>query len=538
MAVRLTDRGTRSLLALVSPPPGRSVDQVRIELPRGTSERAVLMVSPPNWTLERDGRWISLLGEPVSESFRLRISLFDDRDVERLKTELHTNGKRFWDERIDVTQLPPLRTAARTADFLTVPAGMSAGETLELEVLDPSATPPNGQWFIAGVRAEVASDNRIRLPLPQDLPTGSPLRVSFFDEWGERVLDALSAEAVTVTDPPATSQATPGLRACADYGFIGRSICVCGWFPESSWTGLLLDGEPAEVIATSRQAVQLRLPNSIAPGVHTITGSTELGFPASDAVSVRAIRLVGSIDSEKLQRGTSTDMRVTIEGTTEPMTIAVINRTPHIISIPGGNYQELTTSGGSNNRFERRVDARLVGNFFIGTEMPGPPCPCVELPDDQVSTASREQVLFVPRRVLATIAAATPQASLITAQTIALANGLAVVEVNPIALTNEALVVFEILDGIGAVAKAAALGADPNVTLAQPDFVYDVAQDASGSRDLVYGSRLIGADVARDISKGDGIRVAVIDSGVDTNHPALEDRVAEYGRCHRFWVDT
>ena len=186
------------------------------------------------------------------------------------------------------------------------------------------------------------------------------------------------------------------------------------------------------------------------------------------------------------------------------------------------------TSGGSDNSLQRPVNARSVGNFLIDTEIPGPSCPCMEQTADYTSPASRDDLLLVPRRVLATIAIATPQQILTTAQAIALANGLAVVEVVPLVMTNEALAVFEILDGIGAIAKAAALAADPNVTLAQPDFVYDVSQQGAPGSQVVYGSQLIGADLARQVSNGDGVRVAVIDTGVDSGHPNLEGRIAEY----------
>jgi subtilisin family serine protease len=117
---------------------------------------------------------------------------------------------------------------------------------------------------------------------------------------------------------------------------------------------------------------------------------------------------------------------------------------------------------------------------------------------------------------------------LATAQAVATANGLSVVDVTPLPLAGAAIAVFEIQDGIGVVAKAAALAADPNVIAAQPDFVYDTSQGKPPAAGLVYGPGLIGADVARQVATGDGVRVAVIDAGVDSNHPRLAKKVAEY----------
>jgi subtilisin family serine protease len=129
--------------------------------------------------------------------------------------------------------------------------------------------------------------------------------------------------------------------------------------------------------------------------------------------------------------------------------------------------------------------------------------------------------------VLATIAAGTPAVTLATAQAIALANGLSVAEVTPLPAAGVALAVFEIVDGIAAAAKAAALAADPRVTLAQPDFVYDTSQGAN-DKSLTYGAQMIGADIVQNVARGDGVRLAMIDAGVDTGHAALAKKVAEY----------
>jgi subtilisin family serine protease len=107
-------------------------------------------------------------------------------------------------------------------------------------------------------------------------------------------------------------------------------------------------------------------------------------------------------------------------------------------------------------------------------------------------------------------------------------DGLSVVEVVPLPSANAAMVVFEIQDGIGAIVKAAALAADPRVTLAQADFVYDTSQGKPAPPQLSYGVQMIGADVVQSVSRGDGIRVAVIDAGVDTGHAALAKKVADH----------
>jgi hypothetical protein len=525
LSSRLLGNGTRSLLVHVAGPAGTAIDEIRIELPRNAAEQAVALGTPTGWKVERDGSALRASGEAIMPPARLRIAVFDVKELGRSRVRLRAKQRNVWEGELVVAALPAVTTATAAAGLVQIPAIVSAGEVIEVDVLNPMRTPTDGQWIIAGVPASPTGQDRLRVQLPADLPEGSAIRVSYFDVWGERILDALSPPDVIVR-ASTSAVTTPRITGCARYGFLGESLCVCGTFPETSRAGLRIDGQPATVIAASRHVVHLRLPASLAPGPHTITGDPSAGFLQTDSASMRALALRAAIDANALMRGESTTMRFAIDGATEPVLLAVSNRTPGIISVPGGNYQELELPPDVNRPVERRVDARSPGNFQIDAQVPVPPCPCMERPDVP-STASQPTPVFVPRRVLAMIAVGTPLAMTATAQAVAAANGLSVVEVTPLPVANAALVAFEILDGIGAVAKAAALAANPNVLLSQPDFVYDTSQASSAPVGPGYGPGLIGADRARAVATGEGIRVAVIDAGIDGNHPRLQKKVVE-----------
>jgi hypothetical protein len=528
VASRLLPDGSRSLLVHVQQVSG-PVDDVRIELPGNASRTAVLMSGPSGWMLERDGNSARVSGAAVSVPFRLRMSLFDVREnLQRSRVRVRQNGRDVLDQHIAVTALDPLPAAGPPQGLLDFPTIVSPGERIEATVLNPTRTPNDGQWLIAGVPAVAVAPNRLSVQLPEDLAPGSPLRITYFDVWGERILEALSADETVVVD--STSATTARITGCARYGFLGESICICGNFPETARAGIRVDGQPATVLAASRHVLRLSLPTTMMPGRHIVSGDPSVGFPASDSATTIALRLQGSLDSSALLRGQSTTMRLGVEGVTESMKLTVTNKTPWVVSIPGGNHQEVDTSGGTPNAVEMRVDATGKGNFAIDYKLDGATCPCQEqTPVGSISSASRPTPLVVPRRVLATIVAATPAATLAVAQAVALANGLAVVEVIPLPAAGVGLAVFEIVDGIGAIAKAAALAADPRVTLAQPDFIYDASQGATApAQTSTYGLQLIGADVAQRVSRGDGVRVGVIDAGIDTGHSGLAKKVAEY----------
>ncbi|MEZ5559317.1 MAG: S8 family serine peptidase [Pseudomonadales bacterium] len=107
--------------------------------------------------------------------------------------------------------------------------------------------------------------------------------------------------------------------------------------------------------------------------------------------------------------------------------------------------------------------------------------------------------------------------------------------------TAESLVVFASADDIATV--IAALERDPRVRSAQPEFIYRTTADAgaaapaavepvAGPSDpfaaLSYGPQLTGALELQAAASGTGQRVAVIDTGIDLDHPELAGRVSAH----------
>jgi thermitase len=92
-------------------------------------------------------------------------------------------------------------------------------------------------------------------------------------------------------------------------------------------------------------------------------------------------------------------------------------------------------------------------------------------------------------------------------------------------------------------AALAALKADPNVAYAEPNYVMRVPTQrlggvvprfrVSGGDELLpqlYGMKNIEAQAAWGVTRGKGVKIAVVDTGIDYRHKDLADRVIDKGR--------
>jgi subtilisin family serine protease len=131
------------------------------------------------------------------------------------------------------------------------------------------------------------------------------------------------------------------------------------------------------------------------------------------------------------------------------------------------------------------------------------------------------------------IAADSMQGAEIIARKLAKTHDLDVVKIDQLESIHTALVEFALRQGNDVPAKVAELL--PQVVLAQPDFIYKASDEATGEVEiepdslgkLEYGPKLIGADQLRALVTGKDVKIALIDTGVDTGNPALAGKIAE-----------
>ncbi len=139
-----------------------------------------------------------------------------------------------------------------------------------------------------------------------------------------------------------------------------------------------------------------------------------------------------------------------------------------------------------------------------------------------------------PRRVLALLPGADDkdaQTTRDTANALGLAVGLSVLDVVPLKSLGSTLVRFEVgtRGGDGVQAAMVALRIDPRIDTVQPEHRYRISAIDPGDPYgwMNYGAEQIGARRLQTITTGEGITVAVIDTGIDTTHPELAARILD-----------
>jgi hypothetical protein len=135
---------------------------------------------------------------------------------------------------------------------------------------------------------------------------------------------------------------------------------------------------------------------------------------------------------------------------------------------------------------------------------------------------------YEPKRLLALLSAGAGGVDPALLQTVSGAAGVQLIDASPLPSIDRVLARFLVPAGTQTAAALLLLQAQPGVESAQFDYRYRVAAAHSDPYAWMnYGATLTGADRLQEVSSGEGVTVALIDTGVDVTHPELAARIAE-----------
>ncbi|HEX9188374.1 MAG TPA: hypothetical protein VGB87_14950, partial [Vicinamibacteria bacterium] len=363
VAERENPEGGASLLFGSGEVPGSLADSVRLTLPRQLRSPKPGFL-PPGWACAPSERVWVCQGPPTPTPDRIRFDYLSG-SAKKVDYEVLLSGRTVAGGRgVGVDLLPGFEVRTSLEGLFQLPPEIYPGQRLDLRLLDKAKLSPDAArlgfgwtWTIGGATPYAEGPN-VRVVDP-------PAPIA-----DERLLGIEHALL-----PAVLTGATPRV-------FPGDVACVRGLFPPGSFSGLRLNGQSLGLPLTASDTVTwFRIPPLTPPGPIEITGDPGAGFRPADAVKPVVIRVNGSIDRSKLLRGESTTLRLWLDGTDAPTSLALKNHTPGIIRLDGGNEQTVTTSGGSPNDVVRKVDAVKPGDFNLTYSLEGAQCPPVETED-------------------------------------------------------------------------------------------------------------------------------------------------------------
>jgi len=380
---RADEDGDQTLLVEVRGDENARADDVRLKIPKNDAKKIKKTPTgffPSGWGMTMDEGYLKMSGAGMKLPLHFRIDLGKISAPYKTDVEIYHQGKKkFTKKGVIITKRPPVRISDDFSSLVKFPPVISPGGWVTFKPLDVKKTPPGGTWKVGGEPAEFVEEKQYyKFTLPEKMSLSASISLSYTDPYDVDLYYTGKYPDIRITAYPDLS--APSITGVSEMVLVGDLVCICGYFPdESSRSGFRIDGRDLGApVSASTNVVVVRLPEDIQPGRHRITADPYAGFDGNTGHEIEVIRVGGSIDRNKLLRGDSTPLRLRVEGTEKVIHLKLTNTTPQIVTLDGGNEQELATTGGAENKIEKTVHAVSPGDFHITYKLDLSFCPCYE----------------------------------------------------------------------------------------------------------------------------------------------------------------
>lgn len=283
-------------------------------------------------------------------------------------------------------QQSPKPSANAAGLTIVLPTKVVVGQPATLAVLDATGrlAPRAVVAFTGGEHVVTDAAGRVTFTAPAE--TGVLLA---------RLPATGASASTTVIAPPPDSSG--GVQVVDYPRFLALSdrfvVDGTGFRGEADANHAKLNGRPVLVLAASPVALVLL------PGPRAAEGPAQLVIEAGGRSAVPVTVTLVSCEltgpKKQLAPGEKGKLTVHVRGTDQRLVMEARNLTPHVMEMPRGNLQRVTSSGGADNYAEIEMLGVRVGDFSVGVRIvPG----ALGLPD---TVAARRQVVtarqFAPK---------------------------------------------------------------------------------------------------------------------------------------------
>lgn len=318
------------------------------------------------------------------------------------------------------------------------------------------------------------------------------------------------------------------LTDCTSYAGVGARICICGsGFTTETANRIALDGQPLAVKIDSSQRLWAQLPANLTPGPHRVSVPRETGLLGDQNLIVHGIGLAPVLGQNELIPGQTITRGLEVLGLESPLAFR-LRKVRGPVQVRGGAKKIWQSTGGARNVLEVPITARKAyaprAPFEITPELIQPECPCSGKSARKSSVSLAIEPApdppqgVVARRVLVTV----PDGAGITPNQVQRAvAGIRFRDRIPLTALGRTILRFDITDGSSVLEKTLSLRLAGFA--GKPDALWTGAalSVTEGGAALHYERTAVRLDSSVVKAGGAGVRVALIDSGLDTKHRSL-----------------